>query len=177
MPALRQLIYGAALLAVTFGANGAVQGELGVNSTAELDITVTIQPTIQINSVSDIQLDIFDVTSDAAITQTLCVRGTPGSKYSIIASGSQGSDGSFVLTNNEGLELPYQLTFMADLTSGTSDELTPSTVSPLYDVLSSSQNCDGSNTSSFTLTFDTATLQQVQTGTYTGYLTLYVAPQ
>lgn len=158
-------------------ATAVVQGALGVTSTAEIDISVSIRPTLQINRVSDIQIDIYDTTRDASFTQRFCVRGTPGEKYTIIATGLHSAEGGFALTNESGELLKFHLTYAADLARGLGDELTPSIASPPYDLLSNRTDCGGADNTAMTLTIFADDMKDVSAGLYSGFVTLYVAPQ
>ncbi|HKI74208.1 MAG TPA: hypothetical protein VJ998_06180 [Pseudomonadales bacterium] len=152
----------------------AEQGELGEHSAASYTITLAIQPSIEIKTVSDITLNITDRNVDASFSKPFCVQGTTPGKYTIIAYGNDQSANAFVLHNADNDMLDYHVAYEGDPVSMTYEALSPGQPSSSFDVQTRSSNCD--NSTSFKVTFRSSDLQNAGSGLYTGSLTLLVSP-
>ena len=141
------------LMPAVFAAN---DGKVGTQSTAEISISLAILPSIQIETVSDVRLNIVDRSIDTTFSEPFCVRGDDATKYSIIAYGSSSSEG-FTLLNNEGEQLSYLVSFRGNTAAQVFDSLAPSTASPVYNTAASELSCV--NGSEFKITFRSEDLQ------------------
>ena len=155
-------------------AQAAQQGKLGENSTASYTISLAIQPSMEINTVSDIALNISDRSIDATFSKPFCVRGNTPNKYTLVASGANQGNNAFVLRNANNAELRYYVSFRGDLKSTTFDNLSPGVPSRIYSVQSRGSICDSST--EFKVTFRSMDLETAGSGLYTGSLTLLVSP-
>ncbi len=148
--------------------------QLDSRSDAEITISLSIVPSIQIETVSDVRLDITDRSIDANFSKYFCVRGITSTKYNVIAYGSSGVDNTFLLANTNGEQLAYGVSYRGNLTSDNFDVLFPGIPSPVYSTISTEMACtDGA---SFKVTFRSQDLQAATSGLYSGALTLLVSP-
>ena len=154
--------------------NAAEQGKLGPESSANFTITLTIQPSIQIKTVSDIALTISNRKVDASFSKPFCVQGSAHAKYTVVAYGSSQDPNEFVLHNADNDKLPYHVAYHGDPASGSFDPLSPGVPSRSYSVLDRGTSCD--NKTAFRVTFRSVDLQNAGSGLYTGALTLMVSP-
>lgn len=150
------------------------EGDLGTNSVSRFSISLTIQPAIEIDTVTDILLNITDRSVDSEFSQEFCVKGSTPSKYFIVASGSTEGSDAFVLRNAEGDALPYYVSYRGDPSSTNYDPLTPGVASRDYDVLNRDESCESA--SAFKITFRSQDLTRAGSGLYSGALTLLVSP-
>lgn len=154
----------------------AIQGVASHNeSTAVTTITLTVEPSIQISNVGDIALDVSDRNQDVVYEETICVRGNIGSRYSVTAAGQDGGQNPFELNTETGNRIGYELYFRGDLTNNNSDKLFPGENSPFYQMVTSNQNCDGSDTAAFIIMIKSEDLLPATPGIYSGFLTVTVA--
>lgn len=164
------------LLAFTpLTARAAQDGDAGSTSNAYFSISLSLEPIMEINTVSDIALNITDRNSDATFTKPFCVQGTTRGKYSLLAGGGSDGAGDFVLYNQNHDGLPYSVAYNGDPDSSRFDPLTPGVHSPTYSMLLKSDPCTGQT--AFRITFHTADLRNAGSGLYTGALTLLVSPE
>lgn len=150
------------------------EGSLGRSTNADISISMSIQPSIQIETVEQIQLDITDRTQDASFEESFCVRGTHNAKYSIIAYSTIRSASEFSLARLDDSTLPYTVTYRGDLGRNAFDTLIPGTPSPVYEILSKDGTCHAGN--SFRIIFRSEDLEIATSGLYRGSLTLLVSP-
>jgi hypothetical protein len=149
-------------------------GEVDQESTGTIQISLSIQPSIRIDIVDDIRLNIVDRNVDTNFSEYLCITGNFGGKYQLIAYGSNDSSDNFTLTNTQGEELAYYVAYRGNKRQSQFDTLSPGTPSPVYDLVMDQSSC--SDQHSFKITFRSQHLNQVESGLYTGYLTLLVSP-
>jgi len=162
------------LLTFPLGGIAAEQGELDTASAANFTIALSIQPSIEINTVRDINLTITDRSADATFSKPFCVQGSTPGRYTVIASGNDQSDNAFVLQNAEKDRLTYYVSYRGDADAEDFDPLVPGIPSATYDVLSRETACD--ELTSFMVRFRAEDLQKAGSGLYTGALVLLVSP-
>jgi hypothetical protein len=155
-------------------AGAAQQGELGKNSSSSYSISLSIEPAMEIRTVSDIALNISDRTVDATFSKPFCVRGSVPGKYMVTASGGNQSGDGFELHNANHDVLRYHVSYRGDPGATQFDPLSPGIPSRAYDVLPRDATCG--NLTAFMVTFRAADLQNAGSGLYTGSLTLLVSP-
>jgi hypothetical protein len=160
-------------------ANAATQGTLGATSTGTVTITASVPNRARITGLSDVSFLNQDPTSAASGAQNVCVWSNTATKnYTVTATGD-GASNAFTLANG-ALTVPYSVQWNASSgqTSGTA--LTAGTASATLTSTATHQICSSGPTSSASLIvgIGTADLGAMQAATtYTGVLTLVVAPQ
>lgn len=158
--------------------NAALQGERSTDSsTAVTTISLSIEPNLQISNVDDINLNVSNRDEDVSYEERICIRGNIGSRYFVTAASQDGSENPFQLGTTAGDTIPYDVYFRGDLTQGNTDQLFPGQASPLYNMQTQTQDCNGDDTAAFTILFKSSDLQFASPGTYTGFLTLTVAAE
>ena len=85
----------------------AIEGEPDtISSTGAVQVSLSITPSIQLQTVEDIRLNITDRKSDNHFQQSFCVTGNRFGKYNVTATGSFQTEEFFILYNtNEKMEL------------------------------------------------------------------------
>ena len=163
---LKQLALGGTLAVASTSAFAANQGALSSTSTGDLDITLTVNDVVQISNLADITLNFTggDVTGNSPA----CVFRNGGGDYDITATGS-GAGGAFTIANGADT-IAYSVDYNStELTSGTTLTGVSGAVSDL--------NCTTSgNNGSIDVDIAAADAAAVGSGSYTGTLTLVVAP-
>jgi hypothetical protein len=159
----------AALPSLTLAEN---QGALAPKSSDFIRISLSILPSIRINTVSTISLTIAQRDIDAIYSEQLCITGNFGGKYSMVAYGSEQGASAFSLSNQSGGKLAFHVDYRRDATDSYST-LQPGVPSNPYS-LKPSESC--SDDESFRVTFRTLDLKGAESGLYTGSLTLMVSP-
>lgn len=159
-------------------AHAATQGSLGATSTGSVDISATVPGRVQISGLSDVAFGTVDPTVAASNAQNVCVwSNTSGRAYSITATGS-GAANAFSLTDGAN-NLAYGVEWSD--ASGQSSGTALTTAATLMGLTSTATNptCSAGPASSASLIvkMTAADLQAAVAGSYTGTLTLVVAPQ
>lgn len=171
---LTVVIFGLLVSLIPLCSTAAEQGKLASKSKARFTITLAIQPSMQIKTVSDVSLNISNRDVDASFSKPFCVQGSVNGKYTIVAYGTNRNASEFVLHNSSNDALPYHVSYRGDPGSGQFNPLLPGVPSRVYDVMDRGLSCD--NTTAFMVTFRSADLKQAGSGLYTGSLTLLVSP-
>ncbi len=149
-----------------------VSGERAKTSDDIIRISLEILPSIKIDAVGTINLQILNRDVDTSFTSALCVSGNVGGKYRITAFGDATNSNRFELSNDEGNRLIYFVAYRGT-PDHDFDDLNPGEASPVYD-LQAADSCDDNQ--SFKITFRASDLSLVESGLYTGHLTLLVSP-
>ncbi|MDG1206831.1 MAG: hypothetical protein P8N51_15790 [Pseudomonadales bacterium] len=84
-------------------------GRIGQRSEGELEISLSILPSVQIETVNDVQLNITDRTIDTVLSEFFCVKGHATTRYNVIAAGSSNNTNAFILNNQANETLDYQV--------------------------------------------------------------------
>ena len=168
----KQVALGGALAAVATGGFAATQGTTGFTSVGDVDIFLTVSDEVRINNLVDITLPPF-TGADVQGTTDACVYRNGGTTYNGTATGS-GAGNAFTLTDGVNT-VPYTVTF--DDGTGASGMTSGSALGR--------DNATGTDDSCVTAGADNATIEVTVTAadasglpqaTYSGTLTLLVAP-
>jgi hypothetical protein len=141
---------------------------------SRVTISLSILPSISIDTVADMSFDISRRDIDASYNEFFCVKGNSSTRYSILTYSNSSNQGSFSLTNSNGEELRYSVSYRGSKNSSQYDPLTPGEPSPVYSVLPGNDACDGQP--NFNIKFLAVDLEDAASGLYSGALTLVVAP-
>ncbi len=156
-----------------FAAN---QGSQGATSTGDLTITADVTYQVQINDLDDMTVDYagWDGIADLTTTESVCVwSNANGGHYNITATGSGGS-GAFEITGGSGT-LPYSVDWTG---GGAATALTTGTLAAGMTGANHGVDClTGGNTATLDVTIAAANMSGAVAGSYTGTLTLLVAPE
>lgn len=165
-------------LALPGTAIAATQGTVGSTSTGSVSISAVVPGRVQISGLTDIDFGTVDPTTAASSNEDVCVwSNTSGRGYTVTATGS-GASNEFSLSDGTNT-LPYSVewadtsgqTTGTALTSGTAlGSLTSTAVNPTC-------SSGPSATASLIVGMTAADLQAAVASSYTGTLTLVVAPQ
>jgi hypothetical protein len=169
--ALAVAAFGVALAGTT---NAATQGTLGATSQGTLDITLSIDPLVQITDLDDIDLGTYSGTGPLAGSDDICVYSNNGG-FDITATGS-GAAQAFTLAGTS-TTIPYTVQWAN--TSGATTGTAMTTGTPLSGQTAtfSGPNCGGGTNTTVIVTVGDTDLSVAPTDTYAGILTLLVAPQ
>lgn len=156
----------------------ASQGTLGSTSTGSVDISATVPGRVQISGLSDVAFGTVDPSTAASDAQDVCVwSNTSGRGYSLTATGS-GVANAFTLSDGTN-NLAYAVEWADSSGQSAGSVLTPATA--LGGLASTAVNptCSAGPAASASLIvkLTTADMQAAVAGSYTGTLTLVVAPQ
>ena len=169
----KTVLIGAATLGLGLGASAAVDGTVGFNSTGSVDISLQVNDEVRISNLSDINLGVFG-GADAVGSTDACVYRNGTGAYRITASGS-GAGGAFSLTDGTNL-----VDYSVDYNDGSGD-VNMGSATPLIgrtgaDGASATCAVTGNN-ATVTTTVTATNAAALPAGTYTGTLTLLVAPE
>ncbi|MBO6596735.1 MAG: hypothetical protein JJ952_12900 [Pseudomonadales bacterium] len=142
-----------------------------VRSEGEIRISLAILPSLQINVVSQVSVDIRNVMVDNNFEEYVCITGQDSGRYQLIATGNAGG---FELSGREGDRLPYEVHFNGSSAEGSFDELQSDEPSPVYNIATRASEC--AQSPNFKVQFRSEDLRQVRPGLYSGALTLLVSP-
>lgn len=156
-----------------FAAQLSWAAERDFDSESRLTISLSILPSLNIESISDVRFDVERRDIDANYEDLLCIHGNSGTRYSILAYGSGGRS-EFFLTNDAGDSLRYTVAYRGNFEQEQYDQLIAGQSSPTYSVLASADNCGVE--SNFKIRILANDLENADSGLYSGALTLVVAP-
>lgn len=176
MPQIGKALAVAAVITFAAGsAFAATQGTLGATSTGSLDITLTIDPLVQISALDDIALGTYTGGGNMTGADDLCVYSNNGG-YDITATGN-GAGNAFELIG-AGANIPYTVEWATTAGAGTGTALTTGvTLASQTGTFTGGPNCGGVDNAQVIVTVDSADLAAAPADAYTGVLTLLVAPQ
>lgn len=176
----RRLVAGIIMAALAQGtALGATQGSLGSTSTGSISIGASVPNRIQISGLADVSFTNQDPATPAANAQNVCVWSNTSTKgYNVTATGS-GTGSAFTLANGAAT-VPYAVEWAGSSGQSTGTALT--TGSALTGLTSTATNATCSagpgSSASLIVKIPTTSLQSMQAAaSYTGTLTLVVAPE
>lgn len=149
-------------------------GRVGERSKGELEISLSILPSVQIETVDDVRLDIIDRTIDTVFSEFFCVKGHSETRYTVITAASSNDSSAFTLRNQKGEILEYQVGYRGRAADIQYDELQSGSPSNVYPVIDNNRPCrEGA---AIQITFRSQDLQKVGSGLFSGSLTLLVSP-
>jgi len=165
-------------LTMPAAALGATQGTVGSTSTGSVSISATVPGRVQISGLTDVAFGTVDPTVAAANAENVCVWSNTSCRgYTVTASGS-GASSAFTLTDGTNT-LPYSVEWAGS--SGQASGTALVSGSALGSLTSAATNptCSAGPTASASMIvkMTAANLQAAVASSYTGTLTLVVAPQ
>lgn len=156
--------------APTFAATDGTQGS---SSTGSTEISVTKQAEMKISGLNDIALT---VQGDGSATgsSTACIYRNGTGSYSVTATGS-GAASTFSLTDGASGVMPYSVTFSDGTNTPTLTSNTAATNLSGANTLSAT--CNGGTNATVAVTVSALEFSSAPAGSYTGTLTLVIAPE
>jgi len=152
----------------------ATQGILGATSEGSLEITLTIEPLVQISALNDIALGTYAGGGNMSGADDLCVYSNTGG-YEITATGN-GAGGAFELIGT-AVNLPYTVQWATSAGAGSGNAMTAGAPLGGQGGTFTTPDCGASDNAQVIVAVDSTDLASAPTGNYTGVLTLLVAPQ
>jgi hypothetical protein len=154
----------------------ATNGSVGSTSTGSSTITVFVGSLVRVTAVDDLDLGAWSGTGDLVVADDVCIWTTTGG-YNVTASGNGGTGTDFALTN--GTESLTYAVKWGDSAGVATDNMTSG--SPLGTQFSGANSTDCNGGANLTATVEVeildADLSGADSGTYTGVLTLVIAPE
>lgn len=153
----------------------ATQGSLGTTSTGDLIINLDIDSLVRVNNLNDIDLGTFSGgAGDLSGADNFCIYRNGAGNFNITMTGS-GAGSAFTLTDGTNT-LPYSVEF----TNSTPNAMTAGTLLAAQSgAFTANDTCDSgaSDNVSVSVTVANGALASVPAGSYTGTLTMVVAPE
>jgi hypothetical protein len=171
---LKILSLAAVWLLLTQVTGYAQNSRAGADSNASLRISLAIVPTLAIDTVSSISVNIADRSVDAEFSRQFCVQGSSMGKYTVTAYGTNDAD-SFFLVNETAEPLAYQVFYRGASNTQGFEQLSAAIPSRAYDVIAPQLSCS-EDLSAFSVQFRSTDLTAVGSGLYSGALTLLISP-
>lgn len=172
------MLPGALALALPGAATAATQGTSGATSTGSVTISATVPGRVQISGLTDVAFGTVDPASAASQAQNVCVwSNTSGRGYSVTASGS-GTANAFTLTDGANT-LAYGVEWAGSSGQSSGTALVSGTALGGLASTATNPTCSSgpATTASLVVKMSAANLQAAVASSYTGTLTLVVAPQ
>ncbi|HET6535479.1 MAG TPA: hypothetical protein VFG41_04785 [Sphingomicrobium sp.] len=163
---------------MTGQAMAATQGSLGATSTGSVFINATVPGRVQISGLTDIDFGTVDPTAAASSAEDVCVwSNTSGRGYTVTASGD-GAGNAFTLTDGAN-DLAYAVEWSDTAGQSSGTGLVSGTALGGLASSATSPTCSAgpATTASLIVKMTAANLQAAVAGSYTGTLTLVVAPE
>ena len=154
------------------------QGSLGSTSTGSVSITATVPGRVQIGGLTDIAFGTVDPSSAASQSEDVCVwSNMSGRGYQVTATGS-GASNAFTLTDGTNT-LPYSVEWAGSTGQSSGTALTSGSALTGLTSTATNPTCSSGapKTASFFVKMNATSLQAAVASSYTGTLTLVVAPQ
>jgi hypothetical protein len=177
------LAAGAALLACAGFAQAATQGPVGTTSSGSVTISASISAHVDITSLSDVTFadadlaPVVNTSNQATKTANVCIWSNNADRsYYVTASGS-GAANAFSMANGANPAVPYEVYWNASSGQTTGAQLTAGAKSAKLTSTGSTPTCGGGVSATLVVGImgsDANTM--VASATYTGALTLLVAP-
>ncbi|WP_196138741.1 hypothetical protein [Aliikangiella sp. G2MR2-5] len=168
-----------ALGVTTTSVMAATQGSLGTTSEGDLLISLSVGDLIQINNLNDIALGTFNGgTADLNGSDSFCIYRNGGTGYNVTMSGS-GTGGAFELAGG-GNTLNYSVSFEnLDAGSAAVAMTAGSTLNGVTGANNTDNTCGSAaaDNAQVNVNVANADLAAVPPGSYTGTLTILVAPE
>lgn len=174
----RGMLVACSALAVPGTAIAATQGTAGATSTGTVGISATVPGRVEISGLTDVAFGTVDPTTAAASAENVCVwSNTSGKGYSVTASGS-GASSAFTLTDGTNT-LPYSVEWAGSSGQSSGTALVSGSALGSLSSTATSPTCSAGPvaTASLIVKMSAANLQAAVASSYTGTLTLVVAPQ
>lgn len=168
----------AAALIAPAPVGAATQGSLGATSNGTVSISAIVPGRVQISGLSDIAFGTVDPTVAASRAQDVCVwSNTGGRGYTVTATGS-GAANAFALSDGTS-SLGYNVEWAGAAGQSTGTTLVSGSALGGLTSTATSPTCStgAAATASLIVSMSAANLQAASASTYTGTLTLVVAPQ
>lgn len=169
----KTVLLGAATAGLGLSALAATDGTVGFNSTGTVDITLAVNDEVRISNLADINLGVFG-GADAVGTTDACVYRNGTGAYRITATGS-GAASAFSLTDGTN-SVGYSVEFDDGTGAVAMGASTPMIGRTGADPASATCATTGNN-AVVTTTVVATDAAALPAGTYTGTLTLLVAPE
>lgn len=166
------LVTGGIAAALASGAFAATDGVPGFSSTGTLDISITVDDEVRISNLGDIVLGTF-AGVDASGTSAACIYRNSATTYQITASGN-GTANAFTLTDGTGT-VGYSVTYADGAT--VADSMSSGIALVGQDGADTDVDCAATgNNALIGVTVAAADAAALPAGSYSGTLTLVVAP-
>jgi len=163
-----------ALGLISGSALAANQGTLGATSTGDLTITLDIASLVRVSNLNDINLGTFAGGGGGlAGTDTFCVYRNGTGNYTINMTGD-GAASAFTLANGANT-VPYSVDFVNGAT--TTAMSTGTALAGQTGANTVSDTCGGVDNVSVNISVSNGALSAAPAGTYSGVLTMVVAPE
>lgn len=169
------------LLLVVFGlhAGAATQGQLGGNSSGDIEINLTLGLLARISGLSDIAFGTW-TSGDLTANQNICVGlyGTNTYRFRATGSGDASDSNAFALTNGSDY-IPYRVFYNDQTGLSGRTELTTAISINNQTASSAFWNIFGCwfNNANLSILLEDSSLASANTGNYTGTLTVTVIPE
>lgn len=171
--AIRGLLIGGFAAGLSGVALAATDGVIGATSTGTVDINLEVNDLVRISNLTDINLGVF-AGVDAVGTSNACVYRNGVDTYNLTASGD-GAAGAFTLTDGSNTVV-YSVTY--DDGTGAATATTGVTLTGLTGADPASEICGTTgNNGVIEVTVAAAAAAALPSATYSGTLTLLVAPE
>ncbi len=153
----------------------ATQGSLDTTSTGDLLIELDIDDLVRVNNLNDIDLGTFTgAAGDLSGSDNFCIYRNGTGNYNITMTGS-GTASAFTLTDGSNT-LPYSVSF----TNGSANAITSgNSLAAQAGAFTANDNCNSgvNDNVSVSVTVANSDLSSVPAGSYSGTLTMVVAPE
>jgi spore coat protein U-like protein len=172
------VLFACCALAVASPSFAATQGSLGTTSTGTVGISATVPGRVEISGLSDIAFGTVDPAAAAASAENVCVwSNTSGKAYTVTATGS-GASNAFSLSDGTN-SLVYAVEWAGTAGQSTGTALVSGTALGGLSSTATNPGCSSgpASTASLIVKMTAANLQAAVASSYTGTLTLVVAPQ
>jgi spore coat protein U-like protein len=172
------VLFACCTLAMPATSFAATQGSVGATSTGTVGISATVPGRVQISGLNDIVFGTVDPAVGAASAEDVCVwSNTSGKGYTVTATGS-GASNAFSLSDGTN-SLAYAVEWAGTAGQSTGTALISGTALSGLSSTATNPTCSSGPAASASLVvkMTAADLQAAVASSYTGTLTLVVAPQ
>lgn len=172
---IKSVVLASSIGALSGVSYAATQGTLGATSTGDFLITAVLQDLVRVSSLDDLNLGTYSGTGPLAGSEAFCVYRNGSGAYdaTVTGDGGDGLGSTFDLYDGSANYMAYTVTYNGNaiLSGGTTGTEAGN---------SSLQDCGGANVANnatIAVSIAAPVLQASPTGTYTGTVTVLIAPQ
>ena len=159
-------------------AYAATNGSVGASSTGTSTVTAFVGSLVRVTAIDDLALGTWTGSGGLTTSDNVCVWTTTGG-YNVTATGSGGTGTDFELTNGASGTLAYSVSWDDTASSSTLSAMTPGTALTGQVSGANTTDCNAGASLSATVAVEVAEadLTAADSGSYSGVLTLVIAPE
>lgn len=162
-------------LVTSTSAFSATDGALGVDSTGEIGVSLSVADRVLISGLDDIPLGSYGGSGELTGASTFCVYRNGNGLYDLTVSSSNASGGTFRAAGGTAF-IDYRVRVGDSIDASSSRPVNSGSTVVALSGSGTSTSCGGADNAALEVTFTEAALQAAPTGAFTDVITVLVQP-